>query len=220
MADPPEEPIAGRTAQKRRAILAAATALFLRNGFRGTSMDEVAAEARVSKQTVYKQFADKEGLFRSIIAEIAGKADAIAAVISGAFGPEPATTRDGLEQRLRSVARAYLDGVLQPRVLALRRLIMAEAEQFPDLAASYYEQGPVRGIEVVARGLGPYADRGMIATEDLRLAAAHFAYLTLAVAQDRALFIPSQLPGPAERDRLAAAAARVFVAAHTPVESD
>ena len=50
----------GRSARKRRAILEAATTRFLRNGYRGTSMDEIAARAAVSKQTVYKHFADKE----------------------------------------------------------------------------------------------------------------------------------------------------------------
>ena len=47
------------SARKRSAILEAATTLFLRNGYRGTSMDEIAALAAVSKQTVYKHFADK-----------------------------------------------------------------------------------------------------------------------------------------------------------------
>ena len=47
----------GRSARKRRAIMEAATALFLRDGYRNTSMDQIAADAAVSKQTVYKQFA-------------------------------------------------------------------------------------------------------------------------------------------------------------------
>jgi TetR/AcrR family transcriptional regulator, mexJK operon transcriptional repressor len=53
----------GRSARKRRAIMEAATTVFLGKGYLGTSMDEIAALAAVSKQTVYKHFADKEGLF-------------------------------------------------------------------------------------------------------------------------------------------------------------
>src|SRR5438477_89804 len=58
-----EEDDERRSTRKRRAIVEAATAAFLRDGYRGTSMDEVAAKAGVSKQTVYKHFADKERLF-------------------------------------------------------------------------------------------------------------------------------------------------------------
>src|ERR1700722_12921271 len=56
-----------RSERKRAAILGAATAVFLRNGYVGTSMDEIAALAAVSKQTVYKHFADKESLFSEIV---------------------------------------------------------------------------------------------------------------------------------------------------------
>src|SRR5580704_9434914 len=57
-----------RSDRKRRVILEAATARFLRSGYAGTSMDEIAADAAVSKQTVYKHFDDKERLFREIVA--------------------------------------------------------------------------------------------------------------------------------------------------------
>ena len=56
----------GRPASDK-AILEAATTLFLRNGYLGTSMDEIAALARVSKQTVYKEFSGKESLFSEIV---------------------------------------------------------------------------------------------------------------------------------------------------------
>lgn len=207
-------PAAGRTAQKRQAIVGAATTLFLRKGFHGTSMDEVASLAQASKQTVYKQFTDKEALFREIVEGVANNSDGVFDVITRAFGKTPATTRAGLEARLRTVARAHLDAVLRTEVLSLRRLIIAEAEQFPDLARRYYEQAPARGIAAIADRLQPYVDAGFVNTSDLQLAASHFAYLALAVAQDRALFIPTELPTPSERDRLAVAAARAFLAAY------
>ena len=74
---PPGGAESGRTARKRRAIMEAATALFLRDGYRNTSMDQVAADAAVSKQTVYKQFADKEQLFRDIVLGVTGNSEAI-----------------------------------------------------------------------------------------------------------------------------------------------
>src|SRR5215510_5482659 len=56
-----------RSARKRRAILEAAATLFVNNGYLGTSMDQVAALASVSKQTVYKHFVDKTSLFTEIV---------------------------------------------------------------------------------------------------------------------------------------------------------
>src|ERR1700722_13637737 len=114
----------GRTARKRRAIMEAATALFLRDGYRNTSMDQVAADAAVSKQTVYKQFADKEQLFRDIVLGVTGN--------SGAIPPKmpPVLPSPGVapQAELRTVPPAlacrYIDGLLQPHVLALRRLII------------------------------------------------------------------------------------------------
>jgi len=209
----PDPKPAGRTEQKRQAVLAAATAAFLHTGFRGTSMDDIAATAKVSKQTVYKQFGDKERLFREIVEGVAGNADAVVAAIDGAFGDDEPRTVADLDRTLARVARVYLDGVLQPRVLSLRRLIIAEREQFPDLAAMYYAQAPLRGIDVLERRLAGYAAAGLIAADDLRLAAGQFAYLALSIAQDRAMFMPDELPDAAERDRLSQAASRTFLAA-------
>jgi TetR/AcrR family transcriptional regulator, mexJK operon transcriptional repressor len=205
---------AGRSARKRQAITEAATALFLRDGYRGTSMDEVAAEAAVSKQTVYKQFADKEQLFRHIVLGVTGNSGAIIASLTSVLSGAEVTSREELRDVLTDLARRYLDGVLQPHVVALRRLIIAEADRFPDLAASYFEQAPARAIEVIADALGQYRDRGLIAVADPGLAAAHYAYLTLAIPLDRAQFYPGERPAPAERDRLAAEAVRVFLAAY------
>ena len=56
-----------RSARKRQAILDAATDVFLRDGYLGTNMDEIAALSEVSKQTVYKHFASKEALFIEIV---------------------------------------------------------------------------------------------------------------------------------------------------------
>ena len=206
----------GRTARKRRAITAAATALFLRDGYRDTSMDAVAAQAAVSKQTVYKQFTDKEQLFRSVVLGVTGNSAAVIAGLTTALDRADVQTADGLREVLEGLARRYLDGVLQPHVTALRRLVIAEAERFPDLARSYFEQAQGQAIELVARALDGYRERGLITADDTGRAAACFAYLTLAIPLDRAQFFPGERPSAAERDRLAAEAVRIFLAAYPP----
>ena len=207
----------GRSARKRQAIVEAATALFLRDGYRNTSMDQVAADAAVSKQTVYKQFADKEQLFRAIVLGVTGNSAAIIADMTSVLRSTDVASREELRTVLTDLARRYIDGVLQPHVLALRRLIIAEAERFPDLARTYFEQAPARAIEVVADVLRDYTERGLLAAgDDPRLAAAHFAYLVLAIPLDRAQFYPGERPPAAERDKLAGEAVRIFLAAYAP----
>ena len=70
-AGPPDE---RRSTRKRRAMLDAATTAFLRKGYAGTSMDEIAALAAVSKQTVYKHFDSKERLFIEIVTSTVNEA--------------------------------------------------------------------------------------------------------------------------------------------------
>ncbi len=211
-----------RSARKRRAIIDAATALFLRDGYRSTSMDQIAADAAVSKQTVYKQFADKEQLFRAIVLGVTDNSDAIIRHMTAGLREDEVVTPEDLRVVLTDLARRYIDDVLQPHVLALRRLIIAEAERFPDLADTYFEKAPARAIEVIADAISSYVKAGLLCADDVHLAAAQFAYLVLAIPQDRALFHPNQRPTPSEREHLASEAVRVFLAAYarTPVDGD
>src|SRR5215216_1575114 len=134
-----------RSARKRRAILEAATTLFLRKGYLGTSMDEIAARAAVSKQTVYKHFADKERLFAEIVTGTVDEA-------SDPVQDEVRSLQDSgdLEADLRDLGRRQLTKVMQPRLLALRRLVIAEAGRFPELGRVFYERGPGRTMATLA----------------------------------------------------------------------
>ena len=104
-AGPAEEE--GRSAQKRRLIVEAATHVFLQNGYSGTSMDEIAARAGVSKQTVYKQFADKERLFTEIVL---GTIDQVGEPFFGGIGT--LDDSEDLEPDLRELAR-QLVGIVE-----------------------------------------------------------------------------------------------------------
>src|SRR5215813_1127306 len=97
---PVSSPDLGRSARKRKLILDAATTAFLNHGYDGTSMDDVAALAGVSKPTVYKHFADKQRLFYEIILATTKPMSDLVQLIADAF----ADTRD-LEHSLRQFAR-------------------------------------------------------------------------------------------------------------------
>src|SRR5438552_12790016 len=105
-----------RSDRKRAAILDAATSVFLRRGYLGTSMDEIAALAAVSKQTVYKHFADKEALFTEIVISTVNEASDPVFEVVKSLDPS-----HDIEADLGGLARRLLATVMQPRVLQLRR---------------------------------------------------------------------------------------------------
>ncbi len=184
-------PAAGRSERKHRAILAAANSLFVQSGYQGTSMDEIAAAAGVSKQTVYKHFADKERLFEAVVLETLDQAgDPFRAEI------------DGLRQTtdvvagLRELAVRYLETVTQPRVVQFRRMVIGEAARLPDLARTYYERAPDRTIAALADCFEDLARRGALRLGDPAAAARHYAFLVIGPALDRSLFYSDE-PGPA-----------------------
>jgi TetR/AcrR family transcriptional repressor of mexJK operon len=199
-----------RTDKKRQAIVDAATLLFLQQGYQGTNMDEIAAAAEVSKQTVYKQFTDKELLFSTIVTGITDRAERIVETIDAAVD-EIVELHDGLAH----LARTYTTSVVHPQVLQLRRLIISEAGHFPDLAHAYFERAPGRGLEALAGGFERLAGRKLLRIDDANTAAEHFAYLVLGPIVDKALFHPDTDVTDAEIARYAAAGVRVFVAAYT-----
>lgn len=186
----------------------AAASLFLEQGYSGTSMDEIASAAQVSKQTIYTHFANKEDLFARLVLGNADRVDEFVATISQMLS-EPAD----LEASLRRLAVRYLRFVVRPEVLRLRRLIIGEATRFPDLARQYYELVPGRVYAALAQSFGELRDKGRLRLDDPATAASHFAWLTLGEALDRGMFYPV---GPVSRelDKRAAAAVHVFMAAY------
>jgi TetR/AcrR family transcriptional regulator, mexJK operon transcriptional repressor len=203
-----EENGEGRSARKRRAIVETATALFLRNGYQGTSMDDVAARAAVSKQTVYKNFATKEGLFGDIVLGITGNVDEFVENLPRLLGDA-----EDLPTVLGEIARRHITTVMQPQVIRLRRLIIAEAGRFPELARAYHDRAPGRVMTALADGFERLADRGLLRVHDSRLAAEHFAFLILGAPLDRALFSAEDKPfTEAELEHFADAGARAFLA--------
>lgn len=199
-----------RSTRKRAAILEAATRVFLAKGYLGSSMDEIAATAAVSKQTVYKHFADKERLFAEIVNGTVNEAsDVVYREVLDL------NDRDDLESGLRKLARRQLALVMQPKLLRLRRLVIGEATRFPELGRTFYELGPERTIAALAAAFERLAERGLLELDDPHLAAAHFNWLVMSIPLNQAMLCGDDEPAsPAELDRLADAGTRAFIAAY------
>jgi AcrR family transcriptional regulator len=199
-----------RSARKRRVIRDAAASAFLSNGYLGTSMDEIAALARVSKQTVYKHFADKERLFSEIVTATVDE-------IADPNTDEVLNLRDtgNVERDLRRFARRQLRAVMEPRLLALRRLVIGESGRFPELGRLFYDRGPGRTIDALTTMFERLASRGVLELDDPRLAAAHFNWLVMSIPLNQAMLLGEDEPAtPAELNRYADAGVRAFLAAY------
>ncbi len=208
---PDEEADQRRSARKRRAITEAATAAFLEHGYRGASMDAIAAAAQVSKQTVYQHFGDKQRLFSQLVA----------ATVQAASDPVHDEVRQladsgRLEDDLRDLARRLLTLVLQPPMMRLRRLVIAEARRFPELGQVFYELGPGRTIAALAGTFAELARQGRLNAPDAELAATQFNWLVMAHPINRAMLLGDDHP-PTTREirRHADSAVRTFLAAYT-----
>ncbi len=204
----PEEP--SHSARKHQAILAAATEVFLRAGYLGTNMDEIAALSEVSKQTVYKHFESKEALFIEIVSSMTENTGDI-------VRSEVAELDDGgdLAQYLLDYASRQLTAVLTPRVMQLRRLVIGEVSRFPELARVLYERGPQRAMEALARLFQHLAARGLLTIGDPLVAASHFNWLIMAAPLNQAMLLgDAAIPKPAQLRSQAAEGVRVFLAAY------
>ncbi|MFB7666423.1 TetR/AcrR family transcriptional regulator [Kitasatospora sp. NPDC056138] len=199
----------GRSARKHQAIMEAATTAFMAKGYAGTSMDDIAKLAAVSKQTVYKHFADKEKLFAEIVLATTDRIEAMIDLVA-----DIPTEADSLEENLLRLARQFLTTLTRPEVLQLRRLIIANADTFPDLGAAWYEQGFERVLATLADTFRRLADQGLLRIDDALLAANHFSGLLLWIPVNKAMFHGSSQHTQPELDHHADAGVRAFLAAY------
>jgi TetR/AcrR family transcriptional repressor of mexJK operon len=193
---------------KRERILAAAEARFLEVGFDAVTMADIAERAGVAKQTLYAHFGSKETLFVDLVTAITtGTSDLVA----------PPEVPDGVDATavLEQHLARQLDAVLQPRVLAVRRLVIGEVVRFPSLAEALWHHGPRVGIERIGTLLAILVDRGDLRIDDVEVAATQLNWLVMGEPVNAAMLRgDAALPRAAERARLVRSAVATFVAAY------
>jgi TetR/AcrR family transcriptional regulator, mexJK operon transcriptional repressor len=201
---------ANSSARKRRAILNAATEVFLKSGYLGANMDEIATFSGVSKQTVYKHFGSKEALFIEIVSSMTDQAS------DTAHNQVPEFDDGGdLAAYLFDYAYRQLTVVLTPRIMQLRRLVIGEVSRFPELAKVLYERGPQRALAALAATFELLADHGLLVIDDPLTAASHFNWLVMSAPLNKAMLLgDGAIPKPQELRRHAAEGVRVFLAAY------
>ena len=190
------KPVREGLAHKRAAILAAARELFVTHGVERTSMDAVAAEAGVSKRTVYDYYGDKHGLLLAVV-EAAG--ESLIGTLREAIDEHLSDEADlrspaDLEQALTRFAVSIGESMLgSSDYTATVRLITENGALLPELADHPLNVAPE---EAVAERLAHFTSVGLLEAEDPRLAADHFNALTTLLA------FGTHQPGPVDTDRV------------------
>jgi len=161
-------------------LLAIARDVFLASGFAGATMDLVAAGARISKQTLYRQYPSKDALFAAVVRDWVDRGHDAMRPHTQALLDAP-DTREGL---LR-LAHTLQAGVLSGPVLQMRTLVAAEAERFPDVAADYVARSWERNQRLLADALAELAARGRLRIDRADIAAEQFTWLVLAAPLNR-----------------------------------
>ncbi len=200
----------GAAGPKGEAIAQAALRLFLRDGYERTSVDAIAAEAGVSKRTIYNRYGDKENLFRSVLQDMFTEMMAVFRRIADAHLSDVTDVESGLIAFLRETAITLTMAVDR---IALMRLILTEAPYFPALLRQ--ERGNEGMHATLARVLGRLADAGKLDITDPAEAAEHLFALTLGRANERSMFGGGEL-SDAEIDRIVTGGVRVFLYAYGP----
>lgn len=196
--------------RKHQAILAAAEQVFLRDGYLGANMDDLAALSQVSKQTVYKHFGSKEALFIELVRTMTTLAgDDVHDEV-----PDPATAEE-LPGFLATYAERQLTAVLTPRVLQLRRLVIGEAIRFPELGEVLWNSGPRRAMTSMATRFGRLTAAGWLRADEPDTAAAFFNWLVMSEPLNKAMLLGDRaVLTPNDLHRHCTEVARVFLAAY------
>jgi TetR/AcrR family transcriptional repressor of mexJK operon len=196
---------------KHRAIMEAALRVFTREGYARASVDAIAAEAGVSKRTIYNHFADKERLFLGVVRTTL---DSVSAEFGAALD-ETIGDSDDLERDLVALARRWVRLFLREDAAALRRLVLAEAPYHPQLLLGWAEAGPLRANDRLARALGRLSERGRLDVADPARAAEQLSMLVTSPAHNRSMLGTVAL-SDAEVDDVVVPNVRMFLRAYAP----
>jgi AcrR family transcriptional regulator len=171
----------GRPAGSRGTdLLAAAREVLLTHQYAGATMDAVAARARISKQTLYRQYPSKEALYAAVVRDWVDRGrDAMRPHL------QKLMETDDVRLGLLELSRTLHAGVLSPPVLQMRTLIAAEAERFPEVAADYVRRSWDHNQDLLADALRHLTDRGLLRVDNPRVAAEQLTWLTLAAPLNR-----------------------------------
>jgi len=195
--------------EKRAAILDAAKRLFPAHGYEGVSMDAIAAEAGVSKLTVYSHFSDKDALFREAVEARCEEQ------LPHAFF-ELAAEPMAIRTRLLAIARAFHALVTSDETVAMYRMMAAQAPSNGKLAQLFFEAGPQRVLREFEAMLKQAHAARALHIDDAAEAAGHFFCLVKGLCHMRMLIGVCAAPTAEQAESHIEKVVDLFLRAYAP----
>ncbi len=193
---------------KRRQILAGARQVFVELGYERASVSLIAGRAGVSKATLYNHFEDKSALFLSCLEEESAAVRQEVAALLAPLGD--------LERDLYAIGEKILRFSISPTIMALHRIIVAEASRFPEVGQRLYEMYTRYMDETLAASFKAWSDQGKLRVDDPLLAAEQFVDLCKGGAFRRVELGIAKEVSDEEVRAAVAGALRTFLRAYQP----
>jgi len=201
-----------RKGRKFDQVVEGAREVFLRDGFEGASVDDIARVAGVSKATLYSYFPDKRLLFMEVATrQWQEQARTSIESIDSSRPPQEVLSR---------VADQFLGFIYSDMGQRIFRICVAEADRFPQLGQEFYHSGPMIMRAALVDYLRQAAERGELRIEDFDLAADQFAELCKADLWPKLVFGIIQTVPKDEKARVIDGAVRTFLARYGAGDAD
>lgn len=193
-----------RRGRKFDQVLEGAQQVFLRDGFEGASVDEIARAAGVSKATLYSYFPDKQALFMAVLTSQCQMQSEQAMGIEILQRPVP--------EALYSIARSFLNFLMSDFSIQVFRVCVAESNRFPELGRAFYDSGPKQVLDQIASYLGSEKVAQELKIDDPYMAADQFLQLCRADMLLRRILNVETDDSPDKMDRIARETVATFLA--------
>jgi AcrR family transcriptional regulator len=193
-----------RRGRKYDQVIDGARRIFMRDGFEGASVDDIAREAGVSKATLYAYFPDKRLLFTEICSSECRRQTEAAEADMDYSAP--------VEGMLTFAAERITGFLMSDFGRNMFRLVVAESDRFPDLGRQFYRNGPGLIHDRLVHYMRKMADKGVLRIEDFDLAADQFAQLCKAHIHEKLIFGLADQITPEDVTKTVKGAVEMFMA--------
>lgn len=185
-------------------VIDGAREVFLREGFEGASVDQIARDAGVSKATLYSYFPDKQALFMAVLTSQCQMQSDQAMGIEILQRPVP--------EALYAIAQSFLSFLMSDFSIQVFRVCVAESGRFPDLGRAFYDSGPKQVLDQIAAYLSSEKVARELDIADPYMAADQFLQLCRADMLLRKIFNVATDDSPEQMDRVARETVATFLA--------